>query len=585
MYSGKILYINLFAMILVSLVEGAGILLLIPMINISGIVNFSNGTSFYSSIGNLLNTIPDYLELPIILSFFIMLVLFQSLIQQNLKLRNTKILIGFTNHIRLDTYKALLQANWSFFVKKRKSDLINIMTGELGRVVNGTNLFLQFCASLIFSIVQLGIAFWLSPSITIFVFLSGVTVLYFSKKLRNRSKYMGEQTSDIAKGYLGGITDLFNGVKDIKSNVLEHKQYNWLKKWCETVEREQLEYQKIQNLSQLIYKVISAVLIAVVIYSSVQIFKSKPEQLIIIVLIFSRLWPRFTNIQSQLEQLAASISALKNLQELQHECLKAKEIKRNLENTEEIKPLFFKKQIECKQVYFRYTNNQHNTLNDINFRIPANQTTAIVGRSGAGKSTLIDIIMGMIKPQKGEILIDGLPISNENLLSLRKSISYVPQDPFLFNGSIRDNLLMVSSHVNEEEMWKALEFASANFVKDLPNRLDTILGDRGVKLSGGERQRLVLARAILRKPSILVLDEATSALDSENEAEIQEALEKLNGKMTIVVIAHRLSTIKNADQIIVLENGNIIQNGSFENLVADKQKTFNYLLEKQMVFK
>jgi ABC-type multidrug transport system fused ATPase/permease subunit len=572
-------------MILVSLVEGAGILLLIPMINISGIVNFSNGTSFYSSLGNLLNTIPDYLELPIILSFFIMLVLFQSLIQQNLKLRNTKILIGFTNHIRLETYKALLQANWSFFVKKRKSDLINIMTGELGRVVNGTNLFLQFCASLIFSLVQLGIAFWLSPLITIFVFLSGVTVLYFSKKLRNRSKYMGEQTSEIAKGYLGGITDHFNGVKDIKSNMLEHKQYTWLKKWCETVEKEQLEYQKIQNLSQLIYKVISAVLIAVVIYFSVQIFKSRPEQLIIIVLIFSRLWPRFTNIQSQLEQLAASISALKNLQELQHECLQAKEIKKELESTEEIEPLFLKKQIECKQVYFRYTKNQQNTLSDINFIIPANQTTAVVGRSGAGKSTLIDIIMGMINPEKGNVFIDDIQIDEENLLSYRKSISYVPQDPFLFNGSIRENLSMVSSLANEEEIWEALEFASAKFVKNLPNGLNTIVGDRGIKLSGGERQRIVLARAILRRPSILVLDEATSALDSENEAEIQEALEKLKGKMTIVVIAHRLSTIKNADQIIVLEDGKIVQNGNFKNLLKEKQKTFNFLLKKQIAFK
>jgi ABC-type multidrug transport system fused ATPase/permease subunit len=573
-------------MILVSLVEGIGILLLIPMIKISGIVNFNNEYSFYSSFGDFLNAIPHYLELPIILTCFILLVLIQSIIQQNLKIRNTKILIGFTNHIRLDTYKALLEANWSFFVKKRKSDLINIMTGELGRVVNGTNLFLQFCASLIFTLVQLGIAFWLSPSITVFVFLSGLIVLYFSKKLRSRSKSMGDQTSLIAKGYLGGMTDHFNGVKDIKSNVLELQQYNWLKKWCNKVEKEQLEYQKIQNLSQLIYKVISAVLIATVIYFSLQIFKSKPEQLIIIVLIFSRLWPRFTNIQSQLEQLAASISALKNLQELQYECLEAKEINRDLEKTEKIKPLLLKKQIECKEVYFRYnTSIQNNILNDINFRILANQTTAIVGRSGAGKSTLVDIIMGMIKPEKGEILIDGVTLNHENLLSLRKSISYVPQDPFLFNGSIRDNLLMVSSVANEEEMWDALEFASAKFVKDLPNGLDTIVGDRGVKLSGGERQRLVLARAILRKPSILVLDEATSSLDSDNEAKIQEALKKLKGKMTIVVIAHRLSTIKNADQIVVLEDGKIVQNGSFKNLVKEKQKTFLYLLKKQMVLK
>ena len=182
--------------------------------------------------------------------------------------------------------------------------------------------------------------------------------------------------------------------------------------------------------------------------------------------------------------------------------------------------------------------------------------------------------MGLNQPEKGKVLIDGMVLNKENLLSLRRSVSYVPQEPFLFNTSIRDNLLMIEPNATEEQIWEALEFAAAaDFVKRLPNGLSTVIGDRGIKLSGGERQRLVLARAILRKPAILVLDEATSALDTENEAKIQAALDRLKGKMTIIVIAHRLSTIKNADQVIVLDNGEIIQNGKFNELAQDKKES------------
>lgn len=151
----------------------------------------------------------------------------------------------------------------------------------------------------------------------------------------------------------------------------------------------------------------------------------------------------------------------------------------------------------------------------------------------------------------------------------------------MFHTSIRDNLLLVKRDATEEELWEALRFASADFVADLPQGLDTIIGDRGVRLSGGERQRIVLARAILRKPAILILDEATSALDGENELTIQEALKALQGRMTIVVIAHRLSTIQGADQVIVLEGGKVMQQGAYEGLSTDAEGAFGQLLSYQ----
>ena len=531
-----------------------------------------------------LHNIPETISLLLILGIYIFLVIAQSLLQQNLTLRNTKILMNFTNHIRMEIYRSLLQANWAFFIKKRKSDLINAMTDELGRVINGTNLFFQMLTALIFTIIQFGIALWLSVKITIFVLLAGLVLAYFSRHFIKKSRALGNQTSEIAKSYLGGITDHFNGVKDIKSNMLEESRYTWLHTWCQSIEREQLAFIKLKNNSQLFYKVTSSILIAFLIFTSVKLFQAQPGQLILIILIFSRLWPRFTSIQSNLEQLAASVPAFKSLIELQEDCHKAAELQDLEQQYKDAKPMSIEKGIECRDIYFRY-NSQESlyALENINFQIPSNCMTAIVGQSGAGKSTLIDILMGLMQPEKGQVLIDGTPLTNDNLLSFRKCISYVSQDPFLFNASIRENLLMVEPNASEEQLWESLEFsAAAEFVRRLPQGLDTFIGDRGVRLSGGERQRLVLARAILRKPSILVLDEATSALDTENEAKIQTALERLKGKMTIIVIAHRLSTIRNADQVIVLDKGEIVQKGAFIQLAKEERGMFSKLLGNQV---
>jgi len=186
--------------------------------------------------------------------------------------------------------------------------------------------------------------------------------------------------------------------------------------------------------------------------------------------------------------------------------------------------------------------------------------TAVIGHSGAGKTTLIDLLMGLIRPEKGEILVDGRPLEGRFLFSFRRAVSYVPQDPFLFHASIRDNLRIAAPDASEDDMWEALRLsASEEFVRGLPLGLDTVVGDRGVRLSGGERQRIVLARALLRKPALLILDEATSALDAVNEDKIRQALDRLKGEMTIIVIAHRLSTIRNADHVIVLERGRVVR--------------------------
>lgn len=570
-------------MVFIGLLDGIGILLLVPMINMSGIVNLDAGGTNVSNMFLLFQDIPDAFALPMILAIYILLVFIQNILQRQITIRNTKIQLGFLRHLRIETYCSLIHSNWNLFIKHRKSDLINLLTTEISRSSAGTLSFLQFLASLIFTFIQIGLAFWLSPNITIFVLLCGLVLIFFNRKFLKRSLALGNKNYTLGKEFLSGITDQVNGIKDIKSNTLEESRMNWFRTITKGMRDEQIEYTKLKTKSQFYYKVASAFLIASFIYIAVNMFNAQAGQLMLIIIIFSRLWPRVAGIQSSLEQIATTLPSFKAVKALQDECKSAKEF--TLKENHELKPIQITQEIECRNVFFSYHRNGSAlyALEDINIVIPANKMTAFVGRSGAGKSTLIDLLMGLNQPEKGQVLIDGKPLTNENLLSLRRAISYVPQDPFLFNASIRENLKLVVPDTTEDQMWEALDFSSAaEFVRKLPQGLDTLIGDRGIRLSGGERQRIVLARAILRNPSILVLDEATSALDTENEAKIQQAIDRLKGRMTIVVIAHRLSTIRNADQVVVLDQGSIIQKGEFGQLAKDKRSVFGHLLSNQM---
>ncbi|TBX79192.1 ABC transporter ATP-binding protein [Bacillus mycoides] len=581
--AGKILYVNLFGMVLISLLEGIGIILLIPMISMTGIINIGEETPFITPIYRFLQDFPKTTSLIFILGIYVFIVLSQNLLQRNITLRDARTQQVFIRKLRIETYSMILKAKWRFFLEKRKTNLINILTTELARVSYGINLILQLLATILFTFIQVGLAFLLSPHITIFVLVFGLLFLVASRVFIKKARILGGKTSKLAQDYLSGITDHFDGIKDIKSNTLEASRLDWLQYITKKMSSEQMEYMRIRSNSQLFYKISMAILIAFFILLSVNMFQAQTAQLLLIILIFSRLWPRFMTIQSNLEQLAASIPAFKSLWELQEECKEAIEMQ-DIHQQKHIKPICIEQGIECKDIYFRYNKKEHlYALQNINVQIPINSMTAIVGHSGAGKSTLIDVLMGLIQPEKGQVLIDGTPLTSENLLSMRRAISYVPQDPFLFNASIRENLLMIEPNASEEQIWTALDFAAAaEFVRILPKGLDTLIGDRGVRLSGGERQRLVLARAILRQPSILVLDEATSALDTENEVKIQSAIERLKGTMTIIVIAHRLSTIRNADQVIVLGKGEIVQKGEFNQLAKERKGVFRNLLGSQM---
>jgi subfamily B ATP-binding cassette protein MsbA len=225
--------------------------------------------------------------------------------------------------------------------------------------------------------------------------------------------------------------------------------------------------------------------------------------------------------------------------------------------------------IEFKDISFSYEPGQDRVLDRINLVIKPGEVIALVGRSGAGKSTLVNLIPRFYDPQEGKILIDGYDLTDLKLESLRSKLGIVPQETMLFSGTVRENIAYANPDAPFEEIIRVAKMANAHdFVSELPEGYDTLVGERGVRLSGGERQRLAIARALLRNPKILIFDEATSSLDTESEKLVQEAMNRLLSGRTTVIIAHRLSTVQHADKIVVLERGRIAEEGRHEELFA-----------------
>ena len=238
--------------------------------------------------------------------------------------------------------------------------------------------------------------------------------------------------------------------------------------------------------------------------------------------------------------------------------------------------------IEFKELSFTYPGRER-TLTAVNLYLRKGRMTALVGESGSGKSTVTDLVLGLQIPEKGQVLIDGVPFGDWQQNSFRECVGYVPQEPQLFHSTIRDNLLWSFDRASESDLWEALRLANAaTFVKELPHGIDTVVGYRGVRLSGGQRQRIALARALLRKPELLILDEATSALDSESERLIQQSIDQVAHDTTILIVAHRLSTIVKANQIYVLSQGRVVEEGSFSALSLKSGGVLNAMLVAQM---
>ncbi|HKL66475.1 MAG TPA: ABC transporter ATP-binding protein [Bacteroidales bacterium] len=300
-----------------------------------------------------------------------------------------------------------------------------------------------------------------------------------------------------------------------------------------------------------------------------------PEQLIVFLAVFSQLIPPVKNITTMYFNVQKGLASLERIEYI----LNAEERIEEKENAVPVKS--FKEEIRYDSVSFAYTDDY--VLEDISLSIKKGETVAIVGKSGSGKSTMVDLLPRFMDVNKGSITIDGIDIRGMKIRDLRNIMGIVNQTPILFNDSFRNNIAFGSDLVSDEDIERAAKVANAHdFIMESPGAYDYMVGERGNKLSGGQQQRISIARAVYANPPILILDEATSALDTESERLVQDAIERLMQSRTSIVIAHRLSTVQRADQIVVIDEGRIVEHGSHEELMKKKNGLYKKFYNMQM---
>ncbi len=547
--------------IAVAITSSVSIVMLVPMLDLLEISVGDSGTlqAFLSPFAQL----PYTYRAGAIIAIFVLLILVSAVLNRFATLRKTTFLEEYERSLRTQLYDAVSKADWENLSSLKSSELVNLMVTQCRQARFCLQFIITLLASFVSAIMQLVIACWMSLPLTAVVLIVGSFFLWLFRPFQKRSRAYGQQAVEINRDLYREIQEQLGGLKEIRAYGAEKIHYTRFADLSQKSYETNLHQAQLSVLPQLCYSIAAAVMIAFAFVYGVLILQTGTAQLMVLVYIFSRLWPVFSSWQGQLQSVNAYLPAWETVQNT-ISMLRKEDTEHNSVHTK----IKFDNELRFDGVSFVYKNGSKEVLSDVSFFLPYGSVTALIGRSGAGKSTAADLLMGLLQPSNGQILIDNTPLADDNIHSWHKCVGYVPQDPLLFNGTIRENLLRFHIEATEDDLITALKQAMAwEFVEALPKGLDTVIGSRGLGLSGGQRQRIVLARVLLGKPRLIILDEATSALDYESESHIKETISSLRGKTTVLIIAHRLATIRGADRVIVLDDGRVVENGSMQELI------------------
>ena len=558
----------LFLNIATALTSSISVVMLIPLLDL---LEVSVGDE--STLGVLLQPFAgmSYMERSIVIIVaYIVLMLIQAALKGLAKVKENVYLEQYERELRTELYNAISTSNWEVLSAKNGTDLLQLIVVQCRQARTCLHVMISLLASSVTALLQLAIAVWMSLPVTLVALAVGIGFLFIFRPFTKKSKAFGKQAIKISRELHREVQNQLNSIKEIRAYGVQESNAQRFEEHSQKSYDTNLRMVQLQVFPQFCYSVASAVLIALAFVYSVLLLNTGTAQLVVLVYVISRLWPIFSSWQSQLQTIQTTLPAYETIKTAVTDLQEG-----TCEPEIQADALKFEENIAFDQVCFTYRNGSEEVLQDLEFTLPCGSVTALVGPSGAGKSTTADLLLGLLQPTKGQILVDGVPLTKENLGAWRKAIGYIPQEPLVINTTIRDNLLRFHPEATEEEMIDALKRSLAwPFVEKLPNGLDTVLGDKGTRLSGGERQRIVLARVLLGNPRFIILDEATSALDYESETFIRETIRSLRNHTTVLVIAHRMATIRGADRAVVILHGKIAEQGSLQELL---QKENSYL--------
>ncbi len=466
--------------------------------------------------------------------------------------------------------RGVIRASWPFLLRQKLGHIHSTMVRDLQRTSGLLGTISQIIQSMTGFLMYLLVAMNISPWLTLMTALGGAVLVGIVRPLTRRLQQMGGQMASTERDISQFLSEHIIGMKTVKVVGAEEKAISMGSKLMTTLRALQTRSALTHSLSSSVFQPFSIMFVLVLFSVMYRMpgfsFVSFAAALYLIQKIFTYLESAQTSINGLIELLpyAENLTNFKRVL--------AENSQREGSGTA---PFVFAHELKFEHVSFAYSTEGKQVLKDVSFTVRRGETVGLIGPSGAGKTSIADIILRLFHPASGTLTLDEVAVEDIALSEWRSHIGYVSQDLFLFNGSIEENIRFYRQELSMGDIHTAAKQANIyDFVMSLPEAFASQVGDRGVMLSGGQRQRVALARALVGRPSILVLDEATSALDSESERFIQEAINQLRGQITVFIIAHRLSTVENADMILVIDNGEILEQGSPENLRRDQSSYF-----------
>jgi subfamily B ATP-binding cassette protein MsbA len=474
---------------------------------------------------------------------------------------------NITADLRRQGLSIILEVDLNYYNQARLGDITNRLGNETGRVSSTVSSYLKLAILIISLGAMITILLALSWQLTIAATALFSLVVLVNQFFVSRARSYGRALSKAAKDYSIATLEILSGMRLVRASGTERREFERVNALIKR--RELMEFRSQMNSAATgpVTEVSSIVCLMAIVAISRTLFADRLDVLSTVLLTYLTVLFRTLPLVAQLNGIRSSLANTSASVEI---------IRDFLSRTN--KPFMatgdrpfgtLEESIRLEDLCFSYDGGANLTLKHLNLTIPKGQTVALVGGSGAGKSTLVDLLPRFSDPIAGRILVDGVDLREFDIQSLRRSMGIVSQETFLFNDTVRNNIAYGQPEATDGQVIEAAKRANAyEFIAQLPKGFDTPIGDRGVMLSGGQRQRLAIARALLQNPPILILDEATSALDTVSERLVQQALDELSRDRTVVVIAHRLSTVKNADKIVVLEKGELMEEGTHDELLA-----------------